>query len=153
MSLIAKRKPGFNTGKAVAITISFVTELKGKEEEKKAKEIEKQRRKRKKRKKLKQRRNIRKRRNKKQKEREKEEYHNLLFFSSSKTSSKNIRVKRMWWALIEEIAPRAEEMAGEKEIASCVRGYHVYNDIWAAAIREVLVCSMEPTNVGKFFVV
>ena len=38
-------------------------------------------------------------------------------------------------ALIEEIAPRAEEMAG------------------AAAIREVLVCSTEPTNVGKIFVV
>jgi len=44
-------------------------------------------------------------------------------------------------------------MAGEKEIASCVRGYQVYKDIWAAAIREVLVCSTEPTNVGKIFVV
>ena len=31
----------------------------------------------------------------------------------------------VWWALIEEIAPRAEEVAGEKEIACCVRGYHV----------------------------
>jgi len=59
----------------------------------------------------------------------------------------------VWWALIEEIAPRAEEMAGEKEIACCVRCYHVYKDIWAAAIREVLVCSTEPTNVGKFFIV
>ena len=58
----------------------------------------------------------------------------------------------MWWALIEEIAPRAKEVAGEKEIA-CVRGYYVYKDIWAAAIREVLVCSPEPTNVGKIFVV
>ena len=44
-------------------------------------------------------------------------------------------------------------MAGEKEIACCVRGYHVYKDIWAAAIWEVLVCSREPTNVGKYFVV
>ena len=43
-------------------------------------------------------------------------------------------------------------MAGEKEIACCVRG-HVYLDIWAAAIREVLVCSMEPTNVRKIFAV
>ena len=34
-----------------------------------------------------------------------------------------------------------------------VRGYHVYKDIWAAAIREVLVCSTEPTNVGTIFVV
>ena len=55
----------------------------------------------------------------------------------------------MWWALIEEIASRAEEMAGEKEIACCVRGYHIYKDIWAAATREVLVHSMEPTNSGK----
>ena len=31
----------------------------------------------------------------------------------------------MWWTLIEEIAPRAEEMASEKEIACCVRDYHV----------------------------
>jgi len=55
----------------------------------------------------------------------------------------------VWWALIEEIAPHAEEMAGEKEMACCVRGYHVYKDIWAAAIWEVLVCSTEPTNVEK----
>ena len=44
-------------------------------------------------------------------------------------------------------------MAGEKEIACCVRCYLVYKDIWAAAIWEVLVCSTEPTNVGKIFVV
>ena len=59
----------------------------------------------------------------------------------------------MWWALIEEIAPRAKEMAGEKEMACCVRGYHVYKDIWVAAIWEVLVCSTEPTNVGTIFVI
>ena len=59
--------------------------------------------------------------------------------------NENNFTSRMWWALI-------EKMAGEKEIACCVRGYHVYKDIWAAAIREVLVCSMEPTNVGKIFV-
>ena len=47
---------------------------------------------------------------------------------------------------------RAEEMAGEKKIACCVRD-HVYKDIWATAIREVLMCSMEPTNVAKIFVV
>ena len=89
----------------------------------------------------------------------------MLFFLSSKISSKKYSRKiifrqttlnennftsRMWWALIEEIAPRAEEMAGKKEIACCVRGYHEYKDIWAAAIREVLVCSTKPTNVGKF---
>ena len=57
----------------------------------------------------------------------------------------------MWWALIEKIAPRAEEMAGEKEMACCVRGYHIYKDIWAAAIGDMLVCSKDPTNVGKNF--
>ena len=56
--------------------------------------------------------------------------------------NENTFTSRVWWALIEEIAPRAEEMAGEKEMACCVR-----------AIWEVLVCSTEPTNVGKFFVV
>ena len=59
----------------------------------------------------------------------------------------------MCLALIEETTPRVEEMAGEKEIDFCVRGYHVYKDIWAAAIREMLVCSREPTNIGKFFIV
>ena len=59
----------------------------------------------------------------------------------------------VWWGLIAEIAPRAEEIVGEKEIACCVRGYHIYKNIWAAAILEVLVCSMEPSNIGKFFVV
>ena len=40
----------------------------------------------------------------------------------------------MWWALIDEIAPRAEEMASKKEMACGVRGYHVYKDIWAAEV-------------------
>ena len=68
--------------------------------------------------------------------------------------NENNFTSHVWWALIEEIALRAEEMAGEKEMA-CVRGYHLYKDIWAAAIREVLVtvvCSTKPTNVGKIFV-
>ena len=41
-------------------------------------------------------------------------------------------------------------MACEKEMACCVRGYHVYKDILAAAIGEVLACSREPTNAEKF---
>ena len=57
---------------------------------------------------------------------------------------------RVWWALIEEIAQRAEEMACEKETACCVRGDHDYKDIWAATIGEVLVCSQEPTDAQKF---
>ena len=52
----------------------------------------------------------------------------------------------MWWALIEEIETHAEEMAGEKEMACCLRGYHENKDIWAATIVEVLLCSREPIN-------
>ena len=56
----------------------------------------------------------------------------------------------MWWALIEI----AEEMvacikeAGEKKLACCIKGYHVYKDTRAAAFGEVLVCSRKPTNTA-----
>ena len=84
-------------------------------------------------------------------------HHNSLFLSSkisTKIYSREIIFRQtkftctscVWWALIEEIAPHAKEMAGEKEIACCVRGYW---DIWAA----VLVCSTEPTNIRKIFVI
>ena len=59
----------------------------------------------------------------------------------------------MWWALIEDIALHVEKVAGEKEMACGVRGYHVYNDIWAAAIGEVLVCRCWCVVIGKIFVV
>ena len=59
----------------------------------------------------------------------------------------------MWWALIEEIAAPAEEVACVKEMVGCVRGYHVYRDICAGAIGEVLVCSRELANVGEILVV
>ena len=65
-----------------------------------------------------------------------------------------------WWALIEKVALRAMlnrqiEMAchGEKEVTSCVRGYHVYKDIWAAAIGEEQVCDREPTNMADRYAV
>ena len=54
-------------------------------------------------------------------------------------------------ALIEEIALHVKEMAGEEEMACCVEAT-TYKDIWPAAIREVLVCSTEPTNIRKFLV-
>ena len=51
-------------------------------------------------------------------------YRNSLFFRLVNFRLKNIRVKKFsdrpnWWALIEEIEPRAEEMACEKKMA-CV---------------------------------
>ena len=52
----------------------------------------------------------------------------------------------MWCALIEEIAAHA------KEIACCIKGYHEYKDIEAAATREVLVCRRWRAVVGKIFV-
>ena len=39
------------------------------------------------------------------------------------------------------------------EIPSCVRGYHVYKDIWAAAVGELLTCSREPTNANDSYAV
>ena len=44
-------------------------------------------------------------------------------------------------------------MACEKEMVCCVKGYHVYKDIWAAAIGEVLVCNRELTNVTEIVIV
>ena len=72
-----------------------------------------------------------------------------IIFAQTKLDENNF-TSRVWWALIEEITPRAEETDCEKETACCVRGYHVYKDIGVAAIGEVLVCSREPTNVEKF---
>ena len=38
-------------------------------------------------------------------------------------------------------------------MACCVRGYHEYKDIEAAATRKVLVCGCWQAVVGKIFVV
>ena len=72
----------------------------------------------------------------------------------------NIFTIRAWWALIEKVAPcamlnRQIEMAcrGEKEVTCCVRGYHVYKDIWATAIGEELGCGREPTNMADRYAV
>ena len=61
----------------------------------------------------------------------------------------NAENSRVWWALIEEITLRAEEMAGKKEIACCVRGYHIH--MGSSNSGSAGVYSMEPTNVGKIF--
>ena len=37
-------------------------------------------------------------------------------------------------------------MAAEYRKGLCVRGYHVYNDVWEAAAGETLVCVREPRN-------
>ena len=34
----------------------------------------------------------------------------------------------------------------EREVDSCVRGYHVYESIWVASLGEQIVCIREPLN-------
>ena len=38
-------------------------------------------------------------------------------------------------------------------MACCVRGYHVYKTIWAAAVGEVVICRREPTNSADRYAV
>ena len=35
----------------------------------------------------------------------------------------------------------------------CIRGYHVYQEIWEAAVGEVLVCEREPRDVEDRYAV
>ena len=48
---------------------------------------------------------------------------------------------------------RRAKMVDEVEIPCCVRGYHVYRDIWEAAVGEVLMCHREPTNSSDRYAV
>ena len=72
----------------------------------------------------------------------------LNIFVQIKLNKTNFAI-HVWWALIEEVTPCAIEIEmachDKKEVACCVRGYHVYKDIWAVAIGEELVCNMECT--------
>ena len=44
-------------------------------------------------------------------------------------------------------------MNAETEVPSRVRGYHVYEDIWAAAVGEGLTCSRDPSNASDRYAV
>ena len=44
-------------------------------------------------------------------------------------------------------------MAAELERSCCVRGYHVYQAIWHAALGETLACMREPTNASDRYAV
>ena len=37
-------------------------------------------------------------------------------------------------------------MAAELVVSSCVRGYHVYGEIWTANLGELLICQREIGN-------
>ena len=41
----------------------------------------------------------------------------------------------------------------EFEITCCIRGYHVYKEIWEAAVGEELVCVREPHNSHNHYAV
>ena len=38
-------------------------------------------------------------------------------------------------------------------LLSCVRGYHAYQNVWDAAIGEILTCEMEPSNSQDHYAV
>ena len=40
----------------------------------------------------------------------------------------------------------------EIEVLSCIRGYHVYKDVWTAAVGETLVCQREPENAIDIYI-
>ena len=46
------------------------------------------------------------------------------------------------------ISRDASIISAETAVPSCVRGYHVYKDRWAAAVGELLTCSRELTNAS-----
>ena len=41
----------------------------------------------------------------------------------------------------------------EFERTCCIRGYHVYREIWEAAVGEELMCAREPHNSHDRYVV
>ena len=54
----------------------------------------------------------------------------------------DFRINREWWALNKNIFMELEEFAVEW----CIRGYHIYKEVWAAAIGEDLPCERELGN-------
>ena len=73
-----------------------------------------------------------------------------IIFAQTKLDKNNF-TSHSWWALIEEIAPHAKKMAGEKEKACCVRGYHVYEDRYMGSSNSGSAgVSLLVVVVGKF---
>ena len=61
--------------------------------------------------------------------------------------------------LLNVIAYRAHDRSLEvwkmetHEIECCTRGYHVYQDVWEAAVDEELVCRPERSNAHDWYTV
>ena len=60
-------------------------------------------------------------------------------------------IVRTNWRLA--LRARKLKMAGEMEMPCCVRGFHVYKEVWETAIEEVLMCHREPTNATDRYAV
>ena len=45
-----------------------------------------------------------------------------------------------------EITPVIKMAVSEFEYESCIRGYHIYKDIWSSTVGEHLICERETLN-------
>ena len=50
-------------------------------------------------------------------------------------------------------SPEVWKAMETQEIECCIRGYHVYQDIWEAAVDEELVCRPERSNAHDRYAV
>ena len=55
------------------------------------------------------------------------------------------------WCGSEDVGKHAD--GSHPIMRSCVRGYHVYKDVWTATIGEELVCRRERGNAHDIYVV
>ena len=63
-------------------------------------------------------------------------------------------LEKGWTRCKQRVGSRyASTKSAEIEVLSCMLGYHVYKDRWAAAIGELLTCSREPTNTSVRYTV
>ena len=53
----------------------------------------------------------------------------------------------------EERAERVTAMEESFKRNCCIRGYHIYKEVWEAAVGELLVCEREPENASDQYAV
>ena len=49
--------------------------------------------------------------------------------------------------LIQKLLPGVWYLQCEKEMECCVTGYHIHKEMWRAATGEVLIYTLEPSNM------
>ena len=70
----------------------------------------------------------------------------FVFFFSRKNVFVGQRTPRKYFNFFFPQHVMASAVEDAYRAACCIRGYHVYRDIWAAAVGEVLACEQEPRN-------